>query len=314
MSLLLACCACAQITTTSTVKLVRGPGPPLQLEPDGVVVRSTSYRAQWKQVGHELAVDLSERRSCRALLHVPVVRIEHVAKRPDATLIWEYALGAGLGAFAGFALVRPDLFGTKLISTTGEIVYDPSSARRISTTFGSISGMLLASAIYDTARAVDSTVYADAYRVELGGPRRCRHPNPPLQHHRVELVVGKYRDEGTTNERGHVEFQLPPEPALHLPQQPPTTTEKRVHHGAILVDRDHAVAVDYQTPYNASIIPHFGPRPQQVYPLELAPNRMRMRVTPRPPHQTEAEKRAKPVNARPPPTDSPDRDATNLRY
>lgn len=223
------------------------------------MVAKRNYVASWRQLGDRLSVTLAEQRECKGLVHTPVVRVETIHNRADSTLIWEYIMGTGLAGFSVFAFTRPEMFGTRYVNETGALVYDEGAGRRVGTVFATMGAILLASAIYDTARSLDRTTYADAYRVDVGGPRPCADPIAPVQRHAVELVVDDYRVDATTDEHGQVEFTLPPRTA-----RAPGSESPRVRPAAIRVDDTHAVAVDYRIPYDAGGPPHTGPARERL--------------------------------------------------
>ncbi len=256
LTLVASCLAgCAQIRTSSTVELVPR-GQPVQLGPSGGIVDHSDYRADWVQVGGELIVQLTEHRTCRTELHLPVTRVEHIERRPDGGIYWEAGLATITGTLAGFAFARPESFSSAAYNAQGDVITDPAAGYRVGGIFAGISALLLTGFVVDLARARDTTRYADAYERAEGPVAPCADPVLPVVGTEVHLVVGGYTTGGSTDARGRVRLRLPDQrerdEVARLIQQ------TGVVPAAVRVDDLHAVKVDFRLPYDAPGVAHAG--------------------------------------------------------
>lgn len=246
---------CAQIRTTSTVEL-HPRGQPVQLGPPGGMVDHSDYRAEWVQVGPELLVSLTEHRTCRTELHLPVTRVEHLERRPDGAIYWEVGLAAITGTLAGFAFGRPEAFSNAAYNDQGEVITDPAAGYRVGGIFAGISALLVTGFVVDLARARDSTRYADAYERAEGPIAPCADPVLPVVDTNVHLVVGGYLADGVTDARGRVRLRLPDQ--RERDEVARLTQQSGVVPAAVRVDDLHAVKVDFRLPYDAPGVAHSG--------------------------------------------------------
>ena len=200
---------CAQISSTSEVHLVPGEGEPRVYGAPGGWELDRSYEARWVQLGNQLVVELSEHRSCRQILHVPVVRVEEIDRKPDATLVWEFVVTGALAGFASFAFARPEAFGGQYQDESGEIVTSTEAGYRTGGIFMGIAAIMFASGVYDAVRSRDETIYTDAFELRPGDPVACAEPVRPVAERTVTLVVEEHEYAAITDREGRVRLWLP---------------------------------------------------------------------------------------------------------
>ncbi len=239
---------CAQITSTSEVNLVPGSGEPRIIGATGGWELDRFYEARWLQLGNQLVVQLNEHRSCQEIVHVPVVRVEKITRRADATLVWEFVVAGALAGFATFAFSRPEAFGGRYIDNeSGEVVVNNTAGYRTGGIFMGIAAILLASGAYDIARSRDETVYTDAFELRPGEPVACAEPVRPVAERRVALVVGEHEHEAVTDREGRARLFLPDE--REFADRAGKVTA-RVVNAAVRLDDNRAVRVDFAVPYD----------------------------------------------------------------
>lgn len=239
---------CAQISSTSEVSLIPTEGEEQVIGASGGWELDRNYGARWVQMGNQIAVELWEHRACQEILHAPVVRVEKITRRADATLVWEFLVAGALAGFAIFAFTKPEAFGGRYVDGgSGEVVTNTAPGYRTGGIFIGIAGIMFASGVYDVARARDETIYTDAYELRPGQPVACAEPTRPVAERSVTLVVGDHESEGVTDAAGRVRLQLPPETSFARPDQ--RMPDKTVN-AAVKIDRNRAVRVDFRLPYN----------------------------------------------------------------
>jgi hypothetical protein len=266
--------ACAQIRSTSTVEILPRPGArPLTIGAPAGHITARGAEIEWEQHASTLEVRVVETRLCRELTHHPVVRVEHVDRKPGGALYWEYGVGAAALAFGLAALIRPEFLSPEGLTPEGEVFRDTRTGYRVGGVFTALGTAFLIAGIYDSVRARDATYYADAYRLELGERIECAAPRVPLREATVELIVEEWRDTARTDERGRVTFALPAELDLEIAAEPepepppPPSTEGRgmpevsavpafvthdVRKGVIRLDPRRATAIDFAVPFASS--------------------------------------------------------------
>ncbi|MCX4248077.1 hypothetical protein [Paraliomyxa miuraensis] len=207
-----ALCGCAQVISRSTVEVVeRSEASVLVLGGDGSEITGRGLEAEWTQDGDRLALRLAESRTCTAVRHLPVTRIERVDKRTARGAMWfEYGFGAAATAGGLVGLIRPEAYSqAQTVTPEGEVLEDKGSGYRIGGIFTAIGVVLLTAAVVDTVRTRDEVRYTDAYRRDDGGAAPCKEPRAPLRGRTVELLVGKWSTTEPTADDGAVRFLLP---------------------------------------------------------------------------------------------------------
>jgi hypothetical protein len=226
--------------------LVPGKGEPEVIGTSGGWELDRRYGIRWAQLGNQLVVELSEHRSCQQILHAPVVRIEKITRKADATLVWEFLVSGALAGFATYAFVQPEAFGGRYTDETGQIVVNKTAGYRTGGIFIGIAGIMFASGVYDLFRARDESVYTDAYELRPGAPVPCAQPVRAVVERPVTLVVGEHEHEGVTDREGRVRLFLPPETDF---ADKHGKVEPRTVNAAVKVDQRRAVRVDFVVPY-----------------------------------------------------------------
>lgn len=239
--------SCAQITSTSEVTLVPGKGEAEVIGTSGGWELDRAYAIRWLQLGNQLVVQLDEHRSCQEILHAPVVRIERITRKADATLVWEFLVSAALAGFATYAFAQPEAFGGRYTDENGDLVVNKTAGYRTGGIFIGIAGILFASGVYDLFRARDESVYTDAYELRPGAAVECEDPVRAVVQRSVTLVVGEHEDEAVTDRQGRARLFLPAETEFANKQG---EIEPRTINAAIKVDKHRAVRVDFVVPYD----------------------------------------------------------------
>jgi hypothetical protein len=250
---------CAQITTTTRVEVLPRTEvtPPRLASPHGqVTARGAEF--DWVQRGAELQVKVVEIRRCRQLHHEPVLRVEHLDRKANMALYWEYGIAAAFLAVGLVGLIAPQLYSPDVVTGSGAIVKDNSVGYRIGGVFTGIGALALTAGIVDTVRSRDQTYFADAYRVQLGEQVDCAAPTSAIAKTDLEILVGRWSTTATTDTDGVATFTLPdfadePEvetkvdrlPGAVEPPRPPATQQ----HGVIRLDDSRTVAFDFYAPY-----------------------------------------------------------------
>ena len=268
-------CGCAQIRSTSTVEILPKPqAKPLQIGAASGQITARGAEVKWEQHASTLEVHVVETRLCRELRHHPVTRVEHVERRANAAIYFEYGIGAAALAFGIAALARPDVFSPDAINENGDVVKDLRTGYRVGGLFTALGAVFLGAGIYDTIRARDATYYADAYTLELGDRIDCASPRVPLRDAMVEVIVDEWRDSARTDAKGKVTFALPAELDVELPPESgpapaptPPSSEGRgmpevsavpsldghdLRKGVIRLDPKRATAFDFAVPYGSA--------------------------------------------------------------
>lgn len=234
---------CAQIVTRSSVEVVpRHDAAALVLGPGGGEITSRGVKAGWTQDGDRLAVRIEESRTCNAVRHVPVTRIERVDRRTAGGAMWiEYGIGGAALATGLVGLIRPEWFSqATVITEDGRTLEDKRSGYRIGGILTGIGALLLTAAVIDTVRTRDEVRSVDAYRREEGGVVECLDPLAPMQGQTVELLVGKWSSVEPTGDEGDARFLLPP--VEDLPEDARTVIEATARWDAAKAEADAAAA------------------------------------------------------------------------
>ena len=265
---------CSQIRSTSTVKILPKPGAKaMRIGGPSGTITARGAELSWTQQGSTLQVRVVETRVCRELLHHPVVRSEHVVRKPGQAVYWEYGIAAVTLGFGLLALIRPELLSPDAIDENGRVVRDKQTGYRVGGIFTAIGTGFLVAGIYDTVRARDQTYHADAYELELGERVECAAAKVPMRAAEVEVVVGQWRAQAETDGTGAVTFALPAEldvdaPELEAePASPPAAPEGRgmpevsavplldshdLKEGVIRLDPRRAAAFDFAVPFSSA--------------------------------------------------------------
>lgn len=229
--------ACAQLTTSTEVRLLPSPDRAAQATAAvRVEVVDHSFAATWEQEGPRLRATIRERRSCRAVTMVPMIRETKTVRTIDAGVYWEYGIAALTLGVASYAFVRPEAFSRPLINAEGEIVRERRSGYTSGGLFAAIGVYSLSAAIIDSVRARDSVTYEDTLERRPGGAVPCDPEEVPWRERSVALIVGAREVAGRTDDEGRVELLLPSasDPAEVGVRMP----------AAIRVDPTHAIAVE----------------------------------------------------------------------
>jgi hypothetical protein len=245
--------ACADIRSNTMVTIVPRPGAADRVigSPSGRIA-GRGLTATWRQELDVLDVELVELRSCKTVVHEPVVRVERTTRRAGPGLAVEWVLGVGLTSLGIAGIARPEMLSNSHVNSEGRIEKDLESGYRLAGIALGIGVIALTSSIIDSVRARDEVHYADAYRVRDGGAVPCNEPRVPLAREDVVLIVGDHRSTVITDQHGRARFVLPPEP---------TTKDgvREIHRGVLSFEDSRAVAVDFVVPYARALHPpHVG--------------------------------------------------------
>jgi hypothetical protein len=235
---------CAKITATSEVRIVPKEEAP-RLVGAGLRVVERDYDARWMQMDDELWIEFHERRRCRELWHVPVLRVEKIRRTAGPTLAWEYAVTAAMLGFASFAFASPGTFSSSYVDTEGTVITPTGPGYRTGGLFLGIGTIGLIASVHDTIQARDSEIFADAFQTRDGADVPCAVPTRALAQHEVRLIAGAHESLARTDDQGRARLDLPPRPAAE-------TRTPSVIRASVAIDGARAVAVDYRVPYGSS--------------------------------------------------------------
>lgn len=270
---------CAQVKTTSTVRVLPRDGDSEVVGRPSGDVSDRAYEVAWLQRGREVIVEVHEHRRCQVQLHVPVVREEKITRKLDGTIYWEFGVLAVTGTVATWAFVDPGAFGGVLINGQGDLVENTRGGYRIAGVFTGLAAITLTAIIIDFARARDTVRYADAYRLTPGPYTTCDQPVVEKAAHDVRLRLGDVEVRGRTDESGRARLTLPGEigffdassPARRAERRGQPTSDRRP--AALIIDADHAVRMELRYPYPDAPVSHVGLTPaapfEEVGPIEL---------------------------------------------
>lgn len=216
--------ACAQIESVTEFEVLdkEGAEPRVIGPPTGAIVRR-GLIARWTQNLDSVELHLVETRECQAMVHQPVVRIDRIRRTPDGSIYWEYGLGAAILGVGIMSFACPQCIAGTVQTTDGGRVPNTQAGYRLGALFTTIGAILAIAGIYDTVRARDEVQYTDAFRVVPGDEIACEVPRVDYAQRSVELLIGEWKQEGITDDRGRVELLLPPEAtveALYSPAEP----------------------------------------------------------------------------------------------
>lgn len=234
---------CAQIVTRSSVEVVpRADEAALVLGPPGGEITSRGVRAGWVQDGDRLTVRVEESRTCNAVRHIPVTRIERVDRRTAGGAMWiEYGLGSAVLAGGLIGLIRPEWFSQATVVTAdGQTLRDTRTGYRIGGIFTAIGTLLLTAAVVDTVRTRDEVRSTDAYRREEGAVIECMDPLVPMQGQTVELLVGEWSTVARSDDGGSARLLLPA--LAELPDDARKVLEATAQWDAAKAEADAAAA------------------------------------------------------------------------
>lgn len=211
LSIAMTSSGCAQIRSTSTFATESKATPPIVIGKNPGKIIDAVSNLTWEQRGANLEVRLVEARSCRAVLHQPVVRVESVDKKVvGGAQYWEYGLAAATLTVGLIGLIRPELYSPETINDNGSVGHDTATGYRIGAIFTALGAGLLGAGIYDTVRSRDTEIRTDAYQVSLGDRVDCATPEAPMGGVQVGLRVGDWKTKATSSEDGSVILALPP--------------------------------------------------------------------------------------------------------
>ncbi len=218
------CSGCAQIDSRSTITVTPRP----ELEPkwlgEAKSVVSRELNLAWSQSLSTVEIQLDEARTCRAVLHAPVDRVEAVDNTvKHGALYWEYGAGAAILAVGLAALIKPDAFSPRAVTASGTPTRDTTTGYRLGGIFTALGAGLIGVGAYDTVRSRDSVATTRAYQLTTGERTPCTSPSGPRTGVEVELSIGSWTSTAKTNLEGVAHFGLPGEAALGipLPEPPP---------------------------------------------------------------------------------------------
>lgn len=220
---LLTCSGCAQIDSRSTVQVTPRP----ELEPrwlgEAKTVVGRDLSMVWSQSLSTVEIQLEEARTCRAVLHQPVDRVESVDRTiKHGALYWEYGAGAAILAVGLAALIKPEAFSPQAVNADGTPGRDTTAGYRLGGIFTALGAGLVGIGAYDTVRSRDTVTTTRAYQVTTGDKTPCISPSGPRTGVEVELVIGPWTSSATTDMNGLARFGLPGESQLGitLPEPP----------------------------------------------------------------------------------------------
>jgi len=256
---------CAQIRSSSEVEIVpRANASARTFGPARGQIVGRALHVAWEQQLDDLTITVTERRSCRAIRHEPVVRIERETRRADGGLYWEFGLGAVLLAVGITGVARPETFASTGRDADGEVVVDEASGLRIAGFFLAAGGILAIAGIVDVIRARDRVTYAEAYAVTLGEPIECAVPQAPVPDRDIELVLGEWTLAARTDREGRARFLLPAEPELRALIAAPAPASPRESPPA-------PPPPPLKAPGDPRPLPPGGPAPEPEPPAEPPP-------------------------------------------
>lgn len=228
LGLALASTGCAQIRSTSTYSTEAKASPPIVIGKNPGKIIESAGKLSWAQRGATLEVRLVESRTCRAVLHQPVVRVEAVDRKVvGGAQYWEYGLAAATLTVGLIGLIRPELYSPETINENGTVGHDTATGYRIGGIFTALGTGILAVAVYDTVRSRDTEIRTDAYEVSLGDRVDCATPQAPMGGVRVGVRLGDWTAQGTSKADGSLALELPPiaEPETPAEMPSPETPE-----------------------------------------------------------------------------------------
>lgn len=232
---LLASSGCAQIDSRSTIQVVQRP----ELEPrwlgEAKTVVGRDLSMAWSQSLSTVEIQIEEARTCRAVLHQPVDRVESVDRTvKHGALYWEYGTGAAFLAVGLAALIKPEAFSPQTVNADGTPGRATTAGYRLGGIFTALGAGLVGVGAYDTVRSRDTVTTTRAYQVTTGDTTACISPSGPRTGIEVELAIGSWTSRATTDTDGVARFGLPgeaqlgitlPEPLRPEPQVEPETPE-----------------------------------------------------------------------------------------
>lgn len=226
---LLACSSCAQIDSRSTVQVTPRP----ELEPrwlgEAKTVVGRDLSMVWSQSLSTVEIQLEEARTCRAVLHQPVDRVESVDRTVrHGALYWEYGVGAAILAVGLAALIKPEAFSPQAVSADGTPGRDTTAGYRLGGIFTALGAGLVGIGAYDTVRSRDTVATTRAYQVTTGDKTPCISPSGPRTGVEVELAIGTWTSSATTDVNGLARFGLPGESQLGITLPEPPAPEPEV--------------------------------------------------------------------------------------
>lgn len=270
---------CAQVKTTSEVRILPREGERKVVGRPSGDVRDRAYEVAWLQRGREVIVEVHEHRRCQVQLHVPVTREEKIHRKLDGTIYWEFGVLAVTGTVATWAYADPGAFGGVLINPEGQLIENTKGGYRIAGVFTGLAAITLTAIIIDFVRARDTVRYADAYRLTPGPYTTCAQPVVRKGEHDVRLRLGDAEVRGHTDPTGRARLTLPEDigfldastPGQAAKARGKAATDRRP--AALIIDADHAVRMELRYPYPEAPITHSGLTPaapfEEVGPIEL---------------------------------------------
>jgi len=250
---------CAQISETTRQHTVPH-GEPLSIERK---VIERQLEARWVQRGDSVAIELIEHRRCQVVERVAAVRTEHLIRRADAAIYWEYGLATVLLGLAAFSLARPELFAVPEPVAGGEL-RDPKTGRRLGGVFMGLGAAALGAGIYDSVRARDRVRRSDVVVLRPGAAGDCDAPSLPASGRKLELQFGEHRSHATTDLEGRARFMLPGEEHWPTPDPAPAdepagmdgapVPQRRRWAGILRVGLERSVVLEVVVPYEQTAL------------------------------------------------------------
>ncbi len=214
---LVTCTGCAQIESHSTITVTPRP----ELEPkwlgEAKTVVGRELSLAWSQSLSTVEIQIDEARTCRAVLHAPVDRVESTDRTvKHGALYWEYGAGAAILAVGLAALIKPEAFSPQAVTASGTPGRDTTTGYRLGGIFTAIGAGLIGIGAYDTARSRDTVTTTRAYQVTTGDTTPCISPSGPRTGIEVELAIGSWTSTAKTDLDGIARFGLPSESELGI--------------------------------------------------------------------------------------------------
>jgi len=235
--------ACAHIQSETRVEVSEREGvAPLKLGLGELVVERR-VAARWMQSGPELLAEIEIHQRCRSLRWRAVLREEHIIRKdPEHTPVWEFGIAALTGSFSLAGFLAPTRFGGQTYDENGSRQSDPTAGYTTGGVFAGIAAISLVAGTIDTLRLRDEHHYADAYRPEVGDEIECATPVRRPFRQPISLEIQGLTRRSTTDDEGRLRLSLPAA----------RPGEAHLVEGALVVDANLAVQIDFVVPYDTA--------------------------------------------------------------
>ena len=233
--------ACAHVVSETKIEVSERPGTEPLILGLGELVVERRIAARWMQAGPELLAELEIHQRCRSLRWQPVLREEHIIRRdPEYTPAWEFGIAALTGGFSVVGFLAPSRFGGETVDANGIRQTNPAAGYTTGGVFAGIAAISLIAGTIDAVRLRDEHHYAEAYRPEVGEEIACAAPVRRPFRQPISLEIQGHSRQVVTDDEGRVRIRLPaPRPA-----------QAHVVTGALVLDRNLAVQIDFVVPYD----------------------------------------------------------------